>query len=410
MEEALRHICHGSHHASSSANVTTTHSTEKQPTGHTTLTPISEQPSTMAADPVKDHITLDYERFRSHTAGDDNIGQLVRQAVDNTDLYRGFLLHQVYRKVQDEFEPLVREAIDIKQEYENAAMQIMDLMACQADHKQKMRELQERFSNATRRAIEEIPTEPFYHRYPDVFNRRPAALIAEETRHTLNNHLKPSFYPNLDRRHTPPIRQYDASNPRWSGQNAHGIVHPDTKKIEYFSNWKPRSEYKWRQCDFCRLYGHIQWNCPQYACPHCNRACGHTPSKCPKKPSNSDGRDPQIRRVEIDSRTIHALNQGKIKKVTKTTTIPQPNVGRTRSNTQTAIRGIGRPPASMNTNHPNTPNTRGRAMPYMRMTTCPHYRRPPPPPSQQPPAYEENNDDFYNGYYNDINYNENRSD
>jgi len=70
MEEALRHICHGS-------NVTTTHSTEKQPLGHTTLTPISEQPSTMAADPVKDHITLDYERFRSHTAGEDNIGQLV---------------------------------------------------------------------------------------------------------------------------------------------------------------------------------------------------------------------------------------------------------------------------------------------------------------------------------------------
>ena len=107
MEEALRHICHRSHHASSSANVTTTHSTEKQPIGHTTLTPISEQPSTMAVDPVKDHITLDYERFRSHTAGDDNIGQLVRQAVDNADLYRGFLLHQVYRKVQDEFEPLI---------------------------------------------------------------------------------------------------------------------------------------------------------------------------------------------------------------------------------------------------------------------------------------------------------------
>ena len=105
MEEALRHICHGSHHASSSANVITTHSTEKQPTGHTTLTPISEQPSTMAADPAKDHITLDYERFRSHTAGDNNIGQLVRQAVDNAYLYRGFLLHQVYRKVQDEFEP-----------------------------------------------------------------------------------------------------------------------------------------------------------------------------------------------------------------------------------------------------------------------------------------------------------------
>jgi len=45
-------------------------------------------------------------------------------------------------------------------------MQIMDLMARQADHEQKMRELQERFGNATRRAIEEISTEPFYHRYP----------------------------------------------------------------------------------------------------------------------------------------------------------------------------------------------------------------------------------------------------
>ena len=107
MEEVLHQICHEYSHASSSVNVITTHSTEKQPIGHTTLTPISEQPSTMGADPAKDHIALDYERFRSHTAGDDNIGQLVRKAVDNADLYRGFLLHQVYRKVQDEFEPLV---------------------------------------------------------------------------------------------------------------------------------------------------------------------------------------------------------------------------------------------------------------------------------------------------------------
>ena len=64
----------------------------------------------------------------------------------------------------------------------------------------------------------------------------------------------------------------------------------------------------------------------------------------------------------------------------------------------------------MRTNHPNTLNTRGRAMPYMRMTTRPRYHCPPPPPSQQPPAYEENNDDFYKGYYDDIDYNENQSD
>ena len=118
-------------------------------------------------------------------------------------------------------------------------------MARQTDHKQKMHELQERFSNATRRAIKEIPTEPFYHQYPNIFNRRPVALIAEEACHTLNNHLKPSFYPNLDRRHTPPIKCYNASNPRWSGQNVQGIVHLDTKRIEWFSNWKPCSEYKW---------------------------------------------------------------------------------------------------------------------------------------------------------------------
>jgi len=74
IEEALHHIvCHRSHHTSSSANVITTHSTEKQPIGHTTLTPISEQPSTMAADPAKDHIALDYERFHSHTTGDDKL-------------------------------------------------------------------------------------------------------------------------------------------------------------------------------------------------------------------------------------------------------------------------------------------------------------------------------------------------
>ena len=53
--------------------------------------------------------------------------------------------------------------------------------------------------------------------------------------------------------------------------------------MQWFSYWVPCERYRNYQCDMCKLYGHIQYNCPQYACPHCRKACGHLPDKCPKR-------------------------------------------------------------------------------------------------------------------------------
>jgi hypothetical protein len=338
------------------------------PTGKIPTTAEPSTSSTAAA--VEENYILDYFRFINIVNSDNNLSQLIRQSKDHADLHKGFIRHEVYRHVQRELQPFTQEAYEIQTEYTNAAMNIMDLMARQKDHEQRLQEFYKRLGQSAEHAIREIPTEPFRERYPTMFNRRPAAVIAENQR----NRPAPSFYPRDSGRATPPNQRYDLSNPRWSVQSPHFRRHNNKGTSEWFSTWTPREEYKNHQCNFCRLYGHIRWNCPQYACPHCRKACGHKPAQCPKRSGQHDGRDPEIRCVRIEPHTPHPnvfKQQPKYSSIERTMQIMNPPP-------QTAVRGRGHP------------------QPYMRMTTRPHRNRQqrntyyPRPQTPIPPPYEEN--------------------
>jgi len=83
-----------------------------------------------------------------------------------------------------------------------------------------------------------------------MFHWRLATFTEEDRHRTLSQRPKPSFYPQTKGHSTP------------SGQSPHGSQNPKTGKIEWYSNWRPRDEYKHEQCHFCQLHGPIQWNCP----------------------------------------------------------------------------------------------------------------------------------------------------
>jgi hypothetical protein len=180
--------------------------------------PTTVEPSTSSMTAaVEENYILDYFRFINVVNSDDDLSQLVRQSKDHADLHKGFLRHEVYRHVQRELQPFTHEAYEIQTEYTNVVMNIMDLMARQKDHKQRLQEFYERLGQSAEHAIREIPIEPFRERYPNMFNRRPAAVITENQQ----NRPAPSSYPCDSGRATPPNQRYDSSNPRWSGQSPH---------------------------------------------------------------------------------------------------------------------------------------------------------------------------------------------
>ena len=127
-----------------------------------------------------------------------------------------------------------------------------------------------------RDSVNEIPIDTLQLRYPQWTHTV-----------TINPSQGTSFA--VPGRTTPPRQHYDPSNPRWSGQGVNSRIHPRTNKAKFYSTWQPHVEYRHHQCNFCKLYRHIQWNCPQYACQHCKKACGHKPHQCPKNPRHHDG-------------------------------------------------------------------------------------------------------------------------
>ncbi len=340
----------------------------------TAKTPTTKAPSTDSMmEDVEENYEFGYARFLNVINTDDNISQLVRQSVDHAELYKGFLRHEAYRHMRRELELLVKETFELHKELGNVACLVLDLQARHEDHRNCLQEFAESLGQGAEYTIRNIPAKTLRTRYPTMYNRRPAAVIAADQQHRAP---PPPTYPRDSGRCTPPHQRYDPSNPRWDGQRPHFKLHGPCATSEWFSMWTPRKEYKHHQCKFCKLYGHIQWNCPQYACPHCRKACGHKPIHCLKRPEQHDGRDANIHRVETPQ--VRFNENIFVRKILKPTITEQSfNIA-----ARTAIRGRGRPE------------------PYMRMTTRPRgrgrRRNPqdqnipfPPLATTTPPSYNE---------------------
>jgi len=72
--------------------------------------------------------------------------------------------------------------------------------------------------------------------------------------------------------HSTPLYKFGNGRARWN---------EDQGRLD--STHRPREEYWDAQCNLCKLYGHIQWNCPQHRCLNCGTNCGKKPGQCKNK-------------------------------------------------------------------------------------------------------------------------------
>jgi len=72
--------------------------------------------------------------------------------------------------------------------------------------------------------------------------------------------------------HSTPLYKFGNGRARWNEDKNH-----------LDSTHRLREEYWDAQCNLCKLYGHIQWNCPQHCCLHCGTNCGKKPRQCKNK-------------------------------------------------------------------------------------------------------------------------------
>ncbi len=146
---------------------------------------------------------------------------------------------------------------------------------------------QETLQVRARSLIWDLPMSDFQQRYPTLFSEKQLSP-------TIKDEERPPqpISPKATRKEValpsvvPPESRYDTTNPLWKKQSI--VWAFNSKKSEYVweSMWKPRQEYVHHQCDRCKLFGHIKWDCPTYQCVFCFRNCGHTPIKCSKNPWN----------------------------------------------------------------------------------------------------------------------------
>ena len=135
---------------------------------------------------------------------------------------------------------------------------------------EEIRSLSEDIGRTMERTLRDLPHSTLRNRHPEWFaiNNTPS-----RPQTACNNLLLPQ-------QQTPPRERYDHTNPRWDNQHPHYRFNTKTNTNEWYLTWAPHEEYKDEQCHFCKLHGHIQWNCPQYSCRHCKKACGHKPENC----------------------------------------------------------------------------------------------------------------------------------
>lgn len=224
---------------------------------------------------------------------------------------------------------------------ETIRARILELQEMEARHHQlnaMIHSFSQELGFSAQQAAERIPTQEFRNRYPHLFIRAPIPSSALPPTHQ----MRPS--PQIGRR-TPPNERYDHTNPLWEGQNAHYKVHGTRGTMAWYSTITPREVYRHYQCSLCKLFGHIQYNCPKYACPHCHRACGCCPDKCRRNPDNQDGRNNHHIGMVLAPplRMIKKPRFDKLKKEQNTQGNRNNRRGRGRANTIPTTRGASQP-------------------------------------------------------------------
>ena len=109
---------------------------------------------------------LNYERFFETTKKAVDLEQLVRQSIDNPQLYKAFILHENTRHIQEHLEQYVNESTEIANECADLQHRATELVARQQNLRDELMEFSEGLSAAAKKNIDNIPISLLCDQYP----------------------------------------------------------------------------------------------------------------------------------------------------------------------------------------------------------------------------------------------------
>jgi hypothetical protein len=97
---------------------------------------------------------FDYVAFCNATQTSTDTMQMCQQMRDHQEIHNGLILNENYRHIQEHFEPIARESIQLQQELLDIMMKLQDIQARQRNLTKQVVDLSESIGQQARRAIE----------------------------------------------------------------------------------------------------------------------------------------------------------------------------------------------------------------------------------------------------------------
>lgn len=221
-----------------------------------------------------------YPKFLDLTSDVKTHNDLIKKNGDHAEIHQGLILNQNLAHMREHVGIFLNESDEIYKMYQQAEKGFIAARERNAKLHDDLQLFYEDLEEQARKVIVNLPHIELRKRIPEVYKSskppiptetppipKPITPEIHRTRGSTISRLTP-FPSNANAN-----KIYGPSNPRWNGQNYYWAYHKGLSKYVWTSHHSPRPEFADRQCDHCCLYGHIQWNCPKYECPHCHVNC-----------------------------------------------------------------------------------------------------------------------------------------
>ena len=230
-----------------------------------------------------------YAKFAELTANASTQDRILEENKDHTAIYRGLTLNQTLTHVQEHVGTFLHESDEIHRLYQSAEAKLAEAKLRNAKLHDELQLFHDGLGAQSRAVMFDLPHKDLRARLPSLYEQvqpippRPATprpttpVVSRARRPTVSQQSAAPPAPDPEA-----YRIYGPLNPRWDGQRYYWARSQKLQTHVWMSIHQPRPEFVHKQCDHCRLYGHLKWDCPKYQCPHCKTNCGRTPPRCPK--------------------------------------------------------------------------------------------------------------------------------
>jgi hypothetical protein len=116
---------------------------------------------------------FDYVTFCDTTQTSTDTTQMCQQMRDHQEIHNGLILNEIYRHIQEHFEPIAQRSIQLQQELLDIMIKLQDIQTEQRHLTEQVVDLSESIDQQARRAIEQVPMDPLRARYPAFFIEEP---------------------------------------------------------------------------------------------------------------------------------------------------------------------------------------------------------------------------------------------